>query len=258
MLQSPPTTSTPRSSGRILSIILALAMAFAALVPTLGGLGSGKALAQGTVEDKTATVAPATALIYASVNLDTKSDQFTLAGELIKRAGLEKEVDSATSSVSGDEQATIDAVTGGYAAFVLTKLPDQLSDSLDNLTTEVTSAASDPSALAEGDVPSGFAVVLQPSDPETTEKSLLDELTGDSSAKATTETYEGVEITSVAATSADDTGTAVARVGDFIVIATLPEDIHPIIDTQTGKIDSLSTVESFNTLKGELNPAWLA
>ncbi|MGN6031058.1 MAG: DUF3352 domain-containing protein [Thermomicrobiales bacterium] len=259
MLRPSTTAVALRPSSRILPLFLAFALALSALVPTLGGLGSGRALAQGTVEDKTATIAPATALVYASVNLDTKSEQFTLAKSLIERAGLASEVDSATSSASSEEQATIDAVTGGYAAFVLTSLPTELSGSLDDLTTEVTSAASNPTELAEGGVPSGFAVILQPSDPDTAEKSLRDEMTSaDSGATATSETYEGVEITSIAAASKDDTGTAIARVGDFIVIATLPADIHPIIDTETSKIDSLASVESFTALKGDLNSAWLA
>lgn len=259
MLQSLAPSSTSRPTGKILPLILALMLALTALVPALGTAGVRTALAQEKVEDTTATVAPATALVYASVNLDTKSDQFSLASELIKRAGLEQEVDSATSSASSEDQAAIDAVTGGYAAFVLTTIPDELSNSLDNLTTDVTTAAADPAELTDGGVPSGFAVILQTSDPDAAEKALLDGLTSDDAgAKPTTETYEGVEITSVAPATKDDTGTAVARVGDFVVIATVPEDIHPIVDTETGKIDKLSDVEAFTTLQGELNADWLA
>lgn len=253
------TAPTARSSGTIISFALAILLATMAMVPAFGGFTGRSVLAQSAaVEDKTATVTPADALVYASVNLDTKSAQFTLAKDLIDRAGLMQEIDSATSSASQQEQATIDAVTGGYAAFVLTKLPAEFAGSLDTLTTEVSSAASNPSGLAAGGVPSGFAVILQASDPDAVEKTLLDDLKNtDATQKVVTDTYEGVTISSVAAMSSQDTGTAVARVGDFIVIATVPEDIHPIIDTHSGKADPLSGSAEYTSLKGELNAEWL-
>lgn len=248
------------SNGKIVSLVLALMLALTAFVPAVGSLGVREAFAQTpAVEDKTATVVPADALVYASINLDTKSDQFTLAQDLIKRAGLEQEVDTAASSASGDNAATIDAATGGYAAFVLTTLPPQVSESLSSLTSDVTTAASDPSTLTAGGVPSGFAVILQASDPDATEKALLADLNNsDAGQSATTDTYEGVTITSVAPASTDDTGTAFARVGDFLVVATIPEDIHPIIDTESGKTDNLADSESYTSLQGELNAEWLA
>ncbi|MGC4191920.1 MAG: DUF3352 domain-containing protein [Thermomicrobiales bacterium] len=253
---------TARSSGKLVSLVLAMMLALTALVPALGGIGGRSALAQGTaVEDKTATVVPADALVYASINLDLKSDQFTLAKDLLKRAGIEQEVDSATSSVSASEQKTIDAATGGYAAFVLTKLPADVTNSLDTLSSEVTTMTSDPSDLATGDVPSGFAVVLQASDPDATEKTMMDEIENSSQANGLTvktETYEGVTISSVPGASSDEAGTALARVGDFVVIATLPEDIHPIIDTETGKTDNLAGSDTFSSVKDELNAEWLA
>ncbi|MGB3329982.1 MAG: DUF3352 domain-containing protein [Thermomicrobiales bacterium] len=248
------------SSGRIVSFVLALMLALTAMVPAISGFGARHAFAQGTaVEDKTATVAPADALVYSSINLDLKSDQFTLAKELIARAGLEQEVSSATSSTSSTEQAAIDAVTGGYAAFVLTKLPPEVTTSLSGLTNEVTTAASDPASLTSNGVPSGFAVILQASDPDKAEKTLKDDLSNtDAGQKVVTDTYEGVTITSVAGTSSSSAGTAFARVGDFLVIATLPEDIHPIIDTETGKTDSLAKSDAFTSVKGALNAQWLA
>ncbi|MGC4106012.1 MAG: DUF3352 domain-containing protein [Thermomicrobiales bacterium] len=255
-----PTSSEPtRSTGKLVSLVLALMLALTAFVPALGSVGVRSALAQATTEDKTATVAPADALIYASINLDTKSDQFTLAKDLIKRAGLAEEVDTATSSTSAKDQAAIDAVTGGYAAFVLTKLPAEYTNSLASLPTEIEQAASSPSDLAGNGVPSGFAVILQPSDPDAAEKSLMDEVTNtDAGQKVETETYEGVEITSIPAQSKDDAGTAIARVGDFIVIATIPDDIHPIIDAESGKTANLADSDTYSELKSSLNAEWLA
>lgn len=248
------------SSGRIVSFVLALMLALTAMVPAISGFGARHAFAQGTaVEDKTATVAPADALVYASINLDMKSDQFTLAKELISRAGLEQEISSATSSTSSTEQAAIDAVTGGYAAFVLTKLPPEVTTSLSGLTNEVTTAASDPASLTSNGAPSGFAVILQASDPDKAEKTLKDDLNNtDAGQKEVTDTYEGVTITSVAGSSSSSAGTAFARVGDFLVIGTLPEDLHPIIDTEAGKTDSLAKSDTYTSVKGALNAQWLA
>jgi hypothetical protein len=250
-----------RSSGSIFSFALAVLLAALTLIPSLGPVGARGALAQAAaVEDNTATVTPADALVYTSINLDTKSSQFTLAADLLKRAGLTQEVDSATS-MSASEQEAIDAVTGGYAAFVLTSLSPEILDSLDTAPADLTTAASDPTALAEGGVPSGFAVILQSPDPDAAMAELMKDIESSSdagTAKVVKDTYEGVEITSVPATSSDEPGTAIARVGDFVVLATLPEDIHPIIDTQKGTAKSLADSDELSSVKDELNAEWLA
>ncbi|MGB3306293.1 MAG: DUF3352 domain-containing protein [Thermomicrobiales bacterium] len=258
------TTERPTQRHRGLSLalvsLLSVSMLFSALI---SGSNPARAAQGSTLADTTADLTPATALAYISVNLDQKSDQWTLSTELLKRAGLTEALNESGLDNGSVESATdeADAFLGGHAAFVLSTLPMDDSFNLDAITGEVSGAMTDPGTVANGDVPSGFAVIIESPDPDAAQtqlEAMIEKDAQNNGSTVDTETYGGVEISSIAGTDADSAGTAVARVGDAVVLATLPTDIHPIIDTANGDVDKLSDDAAFKTLKSGLNADWLS
>ncbi len=213
-----------------------------------------------TTAGTTAKLTPATALAYVSVNLDEKSDQWTLSSELLKRAGLTEALAKSgmdTSKLDAEAQSYL----GGHAAFVLTTLPAGDNMSLSSITGEVSGAVTDPATVAKGTVPSGFAVIFQNPNPDALQKQFEDMMKKDalnSGSKVTVESHGGVSISVVAPTDASSTGQAIARVGDSVVLATTAKDIFPIIDTSKGDLPNLADDAAFKTLKSGLNTDWLS
>lgn len=254
----------PLGAALTLVVIASLfATAFSLALPSRGVRAQPAPLA-------TASVTPATALVYANVNLDRTSDQWSRVNELLARIGKNNALDNAMSSskMSENDKALADAVLGGEAAVVLEKFP-----ATGNLSpTSITSDITDPAKLTSGVTPQGYALVLAPSDVNKSYTAIQDNLAKQASGNGTTvqkTTYKGIEIDSVAAAQSsastpspspvsESSAQAVAKVKDFIVFGSLPEDLHGIIDTANGDTPSLADDAHFKSLQGELNKDFLA
>jgi hypothetical protein len=233
------------------ALMLSLVMSLSAIVGSRGVVEAQTA-SLGTAE---AAIAPETSAVYFGLSLDTKSAQWTLAQELLKRAGIEQDptslVNDATSSATGEQVITNpDAFLGGEAALVLTNL-DALSGQASSLEGVVsgglgvaTPTAGDESTLA------GAALVLKPSDLTAATQQLDNELNSEATSRGdqVTETdYSGTTIKSVPSDSTTGTtGTAYAVVGEFLVVSETPTDIEPFIDTAAGTINPLSNLDAFS------------
>ena len=206
----------------------------------------------------TASAVPETALFYAAVNLDRDSEQWSVAGDLIERAGLSEAVEQALADAEFGpaEQSILDTLFGGEAALVLSRFPET-----GELNTEdAADTISDPGAIAEGAIPEGFSVLLATADPDATYDivvNLLEDAAEEAGAELETSEYEGVEIISRPADDEFTTGLAVARAGDYVVFATIPTDIEPIVDTINGDTAPLADEENFARLRGDLNQEFL-
>ncbi len=261
----------PLAAALTLAMIASLfATAFSLAVPTGQVRAASTPLA-------TATVTPDTALMYADVNLDMTSNQWSRANELLSRIGMNGAVQRAMSSsnMSESDKAIADAVLGGEVAIVLEKFPETGNLNTSSLTSDVTN----PSKLTSGVSPQGFALILAPSDLDKSYAAIQENLTKQADATGTTvekTTYKGVEIDSVAPStsgpamsatpsmsgmaSAEEasSGQAVAKVKDFIIFGAVPEDLHSIIDTANGDTPALAENDHFKNLQGELNQEFLA
>lgn len=248
-----------RQHSLSLALVCVLAMSMLSSVIAFGSPASVSAQAS-PVADTTAKLTPATALAYVSVNLDEKSDQWTLSKNLLKRAGLTKALEQ---SGVNDAKVTKEAQSylGGHAAFVLSSLPAGDNLSLNAITGDVSGAVTDPSMVTKGAVPSGFAVILQNPDADALQKQFEDMIKKDALNQGETvkvETHGGVDISVLAPTDPSQTGQAIARVGDSIVLATVAADIFPIIDTSKGDVPNLADDAAFKSLQKGLNADWLS
>jgi hypothetical protein len=70
-------------------------------------------------------------------------------------------------------------------------------------------------------------------------------------------TYEGVTILYAPPASADDEGMAAAQVGELILIATAPDDLHPLIDTAAGRTPSVMALPEFGSVQNALPAEFL-
>jgi len=207
----------------------------------------------------TASAVPETALFYAAVNLDRDSEQWSVAGDLIERAGLSEAVDQALSdaNIGAAEQTVLDSLFGGEAALVLNTFPETGEVNA----TDAADTISDPGAIAQGATPEGFAIVLATDEPDAAYDTIagqLEDAAEEAGAELETTEYEGVEIVSRPADDEFTTGQAIALAGNYVVIATIPADIEPIVDTVNGTTAPLAEEENFARLRGDLNQEFLA
>ena len=218
----------------------------------------------------TATLAPETSLLYAALTLDTEADQFTRAEELLDRAGLSSVIDQAFAEANAEAETSTDEMLGpflgGEVALVVTDLAisstlmgttaaeDITGDTDDEGDGEATPQADDAEQVA------GFALVVRASDPDAAyaqAQTLLEE-SADESGTTTEETdYEGVTIETAPDEFDPTDGTAIARIGDFVVISSTAADIEPFVDVENGSTPPLADAESFGAVQAELNDEFL-
>lgn len=249
----PAWTQVTAAGGRVaLSALFIAGMA----VPALSH-AAPVAAQEGPLTFSTAEAAPADAVTYIVATLDDRSEQWRLADTLLDRAGLGEAIDKAVAEGLQDEAGQdlpLDAFLGGEVAVVLTQT------ALDTLAEESMGGGdfeamlsdmgvATPEAAPAGPQPQGFAVVLDARAPGTAWAGIRD-----SAQEGTTEeeTYEGTTITYAPPSSDDDEGMAAAKVGDHILIATAPADLHPIIDTLGGSVPNITTVPQFSTAQDAL------
>jgi hypothetical protein len=116
---------------------------------------------------------------------------------------------------------------------------------LETATPETTSAA--PKAQ-------GFGVILDARAPDTAWAGIRESAQG---ANSREETYEGTTILYAPPATAEDEGSAAARVGDLILIATTPADLYPLIDTADGRTPNITTIPQFAQARDALPTEFL-
>ena len=246
-------------SGLLVLSLVSMLVAMAAVTVRPAATGAQDGALQ------TATVVPETALLYAAVNLDMTSDQAVLSADLLERSGLGTLFRSQTDEVlDGDDAADIEPFLGGEAALVATRFPSADQLPLDGLT-EALGGGLDPEGAAADvtDVASmgGFAALVLAPDPDAAfakAEEILTERADETGAEVQTTDYEGVEITTVM--GGDDGASnpmAIARVGDYVVLAATAADIEPLVDVEAGRTPSLADSDNFSTLRDELNDEFM-
>ncbi|MDF3041913.1 MAG: hypothetical protein K0Q71_4619 [Thermomicrobiales bacterium] len=236
---------------------LAVLFGLGLLVPALGGVVPVAAQAT-SVSFSTAEAAPADSLAYLVLTLDDESEQWRLADVLLDRAGLGEALDEEISSELQDEAGEdlpLDAFLGGEVGIVVspTVLDTLAEESMASADLEAMLGGMEtasPEAESTEVEAQGFALALEARAPDTAwtgiRESVLEEADHEES------TYEGTEILYAPPATAEDEGMATARVGDLILIATVPEDLHPLIDTADGRTEAITTVPEFTAVRDEL------
>ncbi len=254
--------SGPRNHGRSLLIGLLVLSIMLMTVATAIGTRTRATEAQENNLD-TAAFAPDTALLYAAVNLDQSSSQYTQATALLDRAGLtglvEQTVDGAVSDSGMDD--SLDAFLGGEVGFIVNDVSGAEGIDFGSVVAgdveAVTSSAS-----------SGFGAVIRAPDPDAAFAAMHDDLQSSASeagVEVVTTDYQGVSIESVTAPEAatDATGeesagsTALARVDDYILFAEVAADLEPLIDAHAGRIPNLAESDHLSDLQSRLNAEYL-
>jgi hypothetical protein len=232
-----------------------------------------------------ASYVPTGALVFGEVELDPESGQMTLARELLDQANIE-------ALLTPDQQDELMAglamagdMIDGQASFFFGPI-DRGELGIDDVSSEAAAIANDPLSAAQ-ELPGGWAILLQPGDPEYVHDFLVDsigmqmpvstaELPDDASSTppvaaadspVQSETYEGYDISYEPATEGS-AGQALALVDDVIVAAASPDDVKTVIDVVTGTTESLATDTDFQDVRHRLpdqalalgyvdGPAWL-
>jgi len=235
---------------------LAVTFGLGILVPSLGRVSPVAAQAS-TVSFSTAEVAPADSLAYVVMTTDDESEQWRLADELLDRAGigpaLEEEIGKELKG-EGGEDLPLDAFLGGEVGLVVAP------SVLDTIAAESMGAANFEDMMGGGETDSaddeqaapsaqGFAIALDARAPDTAWAGIKDAMSNGQSEEST---YEGTTILYSPPATADDEGMAAAQAGDLILIATAPEDLHPLIDTADGRTPSITTVPEFTSARDAL------
>ena len=249
---SPP--MTPAAAGRV---ALAVIFGLGALVPFLGRATPVSAQAT-SVSFSTAEAAPADSIAYLVMTLDDESEQWRLADVLLDRAGLGDVIDQEIGSELRDETGEnlpLDAFLGGEVGVVVspTLLETIAEESMGSADLEAMLGGMEtgtPVTEPAGTEAQGFALVLDARAPDTAWTGIRDSILEETEQEEST--YEGTEILYTPPATADDEGVAAARVGDLILIATRPEDLHPVIDTADGRTPAITTLPEFTTIRDDL------
>jgi hypothetical protein len=256
-----------RNAKRVISATLALLL----IVMAVSVAEIGQAPAAVSAQAKmpvTASVAPATTLLYVAIDLNTTSPQYKKATELLHRVGanvtvedLAGQMSSAMTGGNATDAAQVQALLGGEAGVAVFDFGSNLSAMSGSLTGNlgVTGLGTpEPSATSTG----SSAVIISAPNPDAAfaaaETALKNNATNQGATVSET-TYEGVKIESIpaSASTSGSTGSALARVGDFVVLGSKASDIEPVIDTHAGKTPSLADSADFKKVAAELNTDWL-
>ncbi|MDQ3043678.1 MAG: DUF3352 domain-containing protein [Chloroflexota bacterium] len=208
----------------------------------------------------TAVAVPDNALAYFAVTADQSSSQWQLATTLVEVAGLSSLIDEALEDASSDGTsedglADLEPFLGGEIGFVVTSLAAARSVDVTGLTGGL-APATDTGAASE---PVGFALIAQAADPAAAfakAQELSEEEASEIGAVSQTTEYNGVPILSYPGDESND-GSAIAQVGDLLLVSGTPADLEPLIDTAAGTTPSITTAPDFAMLQAELNQEFL-
>src|SRR5215207_1809241 len=251
---SSPHVTWTAMAGRV---ALAVLFGLGVLVPSLGLVAPAAAQAT-SVSFGTAEAAPADSLAYVVMTLNDESEQWRLADVLLDRAGLGEALDEEIGSELRDEAGEdlpLDAFLGGEVGIVvspvvLETLAEESMGSADleaMLGAAETASPEPESAAIEAQ---GVALALEARAPDTAWTGIRDSVLDEEQHEEST--YEGTEIFYAPPATADDEGMATARIEDLILIATAPEDLHPLIDTADGRTPAITSVPEFSAVRDEL------
>jgi hypothetical protein len=241
-------------AGRVAFIVL---FGLGVLVPSLGRVVPVAAQAT-SVSFSTAEAAPADSIAYLVMTLDDQSEQWRLADVLLDRAGLGEVVDEEIGSELRDETGEdlpLDAFLGGEVGIVVspTVLETLAEESMGTADLEAMLGGMETASPEAEPTPGeaqGFALALQARAPDTAWTGIRDSVLDEDQHEEST--YEGTEILYTPPATSDDEGMAAARVGDLILIATTPDDLHPLIDTTDGRTPAITSVPEFTAVRDEL------
>src|SRR5215212_7749940 len=242
------------TAGRVALVVL---FGLGMLVPSLGRIVP-VAAQESTDEFSTAEVAPVDSIAYLVMTLDDQSEQWRLADTLLDRAGLgdalDKEIESELHDEAGGD-LPLDAFLGGEVGVIVgpTVLKTLAEESMGTGDLEAMLGGMDtatPEAGPVGNEAQGFALALDARAPDTAWTGIRDSVLDEDEHEELT--YEGTEILYTPPATADDEGMAAARSGDLILIATTPDDLHPLIDTADGRTDAITSVPEFTAVRDEL------
>lgn len=255
MVNKPPISADSSILDKVQRAGLGILIGLGVTVPQVL-MTPGISAQDATVSFSTAEVAPADSIAYAVMTLDTSSAQWSLSDELLDRAGFGAAIDQAVGEELTDEDGTplpLDAFLGGEVAVVVSDvaLDNAAEESLgtsdmDDMMVEMGPAT--PEAGMDEPDAEGFAAVLDARAPDTAWAGIRQSALEGPSEETV---YEGVTIVSTPP-SADSDGMAAARVGDHILIGSVPVDLFPLIDTANGAIPNITTVPAFATAQGAL------
>ncbi|MCA9832518.1 MAG: DUF3352 domain-containing protein [Thermomicrobiales bacterium] len=242
----------PSRSRILLTLTMVLMLLSSALAAAV------RVSAQGD-DHSLASAAPAGTVIYMEVELDQASDQWTKTFELLDRAGLSQVAEEETGASVDELGQTAEQMNiSGTAAMVFTDADSLIQYS----STDISAATSDAMALSsemEGGetpaVPEGFALMIQPDDPEAIAQQFLDMVSSDADtngAEVQTSDYNGVTITYFESTDNPSANSATAEVNGIVLLSLSPTDLEPIIDTINGDADSLGSEEGFGKVADKL------
>ncbi|MDP9356233.1 MAG: DUF3352 domain-containing protein [Chloroflexota bacterium] len=210
----------------------------------------------------TAALAPDTSLVYIALSLDTESDQWQLSNTLAERAGFDallgmlgNEMDAGDEESLQQVQDEVEPFLGGEAALVLTSLAAVNTLNLSGVSERLIDATP-----TTEDGATGVAAIVNAADPDASEAKALElaeQQADDAGTEIEESEYEGVTIRFVPNADDQSTGTAFARVEDFLIAGVVPADLEPIIDTANGDAPALAESENFTGLQGELNAEFM-
>jgi hypothetical protein len=257
ILQRRSSSPHVRRAGVAGRVALAVLFGLGLLVSSLGGVAPVAAQAT-SVSFSTAEAAPADSIAYLVMTLDDESEQWRLADVLLDRAGLGEALDEEIGNELRDgagQDLPLDAFLGGEVGIVVspTVLQTLAEESMGAADLEAMLGGMETETPEAGSTEvgaQGFALVLEARAPDTAWTGIRDSVLEE--AQHEESTYEGTEIVYAPPATSDDEGMATARVGDLILIATVPEDLHPLIDTADGRTPDITTVPEFSTVRDEL------
>ncbi len=236
-------------------LLVVVALTFGSLTAAL--LSGSVATAQSL--SPVADFVPEHTLFYAEFELDLDSDQSTLAFELLDRSNLRSLIPAEDDETIDDAVDTLGMVVDGEAAVIVTELPVDELVSVVDMASEATDLGMDPAAAATEEIPTGWAVVIHPADAEQSfefYKSLA--FGSDDTTEPAVVPYGGFEILVVEPEDEYDTPFAMALVDDVIVLASVAQDIEPVIDTVVGDTASLGSSEAFASVRDNFVPEVLS
>ena len=195
---------------------------------------------------------PDSALFFGEIELDQTSDQYVKSSELLERANL-------VGLIPDDELADfqtgvqlIGAFVDGEAGFFLAELPLEEGFGLDDITSDASDVSMNPAVAVGGDVPEGWAIVVRPSDVDTSFNFYSDSAFDEDLADPVESEYGGFTILTQEPADEFSSGVSMAIVDDVIVIASISDDIEPVIDTVNGDLAPLSGDDSYNDVRDSL------
>ena len=247
-MKSQPQISTSRGLSRLSRLAVTGMFVAGSALPLF--MAAIPAAAQtSTVSFSTAEVAPADAFAYSVMTLDNNSDQWLLSEQLLRRAGFGDAIDQAIAEELTDESGNplpLDSFMGGEIGVVVD------DSALDTAVNE--SLNSDELGMMTGDMGSddegpandlqGIAAILDARAPDTAWTGISQSAAENNSQQTD---YKGTTIIFAPPSDEEDTGMAAARVGDHILLASTPEDLHPLIDTANGDNDNITSIPQFAT-----------